>query len=202
MKSVVAQASTIAKAIDAAWQKAENPEEFFTRVLQEPQTSFLGFNTQKAKVVLFFKNSDKSNSPMPVVLKQKDYSDLFNNKSLKISDDEVKHQSKPAQKNKNNNQKPQQNDRNKQGHAKQKPRRAHNLSKDQHNKKDQKSSQPVLKKENPSIHSHKKQEASSLPKQKQEPKKTVNKMKRRPLVQKPNEAPSGIKKAKKPEDKK
>jgi hypothetical protein len=34
MKSVVVEASTLAKAIETAWLKAEKPEEFFIRVLQ------------------------------------------------------------------------------------------------------------------------------------------------------------------------
>lgn len=83
MKSVVVEASTVAKAIETAWHKAEKPEEFFVRVLQEHQSGFLGFGSQKAKIVLFFKNSQKSDSLFPVVLKQKEYASLFGNNDLK-----------------------------------------------------------------------------------------------------------------------
>lgn len=86
MKSVVVEASTVAKAIEIAWHKAEKPEEFFTRILQEHQSGFLGFGSQKAKIVLFFKNSQKSDSSFPVVLKQKEYANLFDNHELKVPD--------------------------------------------------------------------------------------------------------------------
>ncbi|MBP6869388.1 Jag N-terminal domain-containing protein [Candidatus Babeliales bacterium] len=84
MKSVVVEASTVAKAIESAWAKAGKPEEFFIRILQEHQSGFLGFGSQKAKVVLFFKNSQKSDPLFPVVVKQKEYTSFFSNFSLKV----------------------------------------------------------------------------------------------------------------------
>jgi len=83
MKSVVVEASTVAKAIELAWQKAEKPEEFFIRILQEHSSGFLGFGAQKAKIVFFFKNSQKSDALFPVVLKQKEYANFFGNDKLK-----------------------------------------------------------------------------------------------------------------------
>jgi Jag N-terminus len=83
MKSVVVQGSTVAKAIEAAWLKAGKPEEYFIRVLQEHSSGFLGFGAQKAKIVLFFKNTNKSDSLIPTVLKQKEYMNFFGNKNLK-----------------------------------------------------------------------------------------------------------------------
>jgi len=84
MKSVVVEASTVAKAIETAWLKAEKPEEFFIRVLQEHTSGFLGFGAQKAKIVFFFKNTHKSDSLFPVVVKQKEYSSFFGNSNLKV----------------------------------------------------------------------------------------------------------------------
>lgn len=83
MKSVVVEASTVAKAIELAWQKAEKPEEFFIRILQEHSSGFLGFGSKKAKIVFFFKNAQKSDSLFPVILKQKEYANLFDNDKLK-----------------------------------------------------------------------------------------------------------------------
>lgn len=83
MKSVVVEASTVAKAIETAWLKAEKPEEFFIRVLQQHHTGFFGFGSKKAKIVLFFKNTRKSDSLFPVVLKQKEYTNFFGNFNLK-----------------------------------------------------------------------------------------------------------------------
>ncbi len=121
MKSVVVEASTVAKAIEAAWLKADKPEEFFIRVLQEHSSGFLGFGAQKAKVVFFFKNSQKSDSLFPVVVKQKEYANLFGNFNLKVPtelnvvDNELnksvalggQHKKKPhnSQNNQNNQQK-------------------------------------------------------------------------------------------------
>ncbi|MDP3788625.1 MAG: Jag N-terminal domain-containing protein [Candidatus Chromulinivorax sp.] len=84
MKSVVVEASTVAKAIETAWLKADKPEEFFIRILQEHSSGFLGFGAQKAKVVFFFKNSHKSDSLFPVVVKQKEYANFFGNSNLKV----------------------------------------------------------------------------------------------------------------------
>jgi|GEM_PF-1263911 len=87
MKSVVVEASTVAKSIEIAWDKAGKPEEFFIRILQEHHAGFLGFGSQKAKIVLFFKNLKKSDSPFPTVLKQKEYSSFFGNKILKVPEE-------------------------------------------------------------------------------------------------------------------
>ncbi len=84
MKSVVVEASTVAKAVETAWLKAEKPEEFFIKVLQEHSSGFLGFGAKKAKIVFFFKNIKKSDSLFPVVVKQKEYSNFFENSNLKV----------------------------------------------------------------------------------------------------------------------
>ena len=83
MKSVVVEGPTVAKAIESAWLKAGKPEEFFIRILQEHTSGFLGFGAKKAKIVLFFKNTNKSDSIFPTVLKQKEYTNFFGNKNLK-----------------------------------------------------------------------------------------------------------------------
>ncbi len=122
MKSVVVEASTVAKAIESAWLKAEKPEEFFIRVLQEHTSGFFGFGGQKAKIVFFFKNTHKSDSLFPVVVKQKEYSSFFGNSNLKVPaqlnfvDTDLNknvilnptHKKKPHN-NQNNQQKPKQN---------------------------------------------------------------------------------------------
>lgn len=56
MKSVIAQGATIAKAVEEALKKAEMPKEFFIRILEEGQSSFLGFGGKKAKIALFFRH--------------------------------------------------------------------------------------------------------------------------------------------------
>ena len=54
MKSVVQEASSIAKAIEQAWSQAGKPQEFTIKVLEQPQKNFIGFTTHSAKVALYF----------------------------------------------------------------------------------------------------------------------------------------------------
>ncbi len=59
MKSIVEEASTITKAIDAAWQRADKPEEFSVRIFEHPQRNFFGFTVKSAKVGIFFQETRK-----------------------------------------------------------------------------------------------------------------------------------------------
>lgn len=54
MKSIIQEASTIAKAIEQGWKKADQPQEFSVKILEEPTWNFLGLTTRSAKVALFF----------------------------------------------------------------------------------------------------------------------------------------------------
>ncbi len=54
MKSVMQEASSIAKAIEQAWQNAGKPAEFTIKVLEEAHKNFLGFTIRSAKVALYF----------------------------------------------------------------------------------------------------------------------------------------------------
>lgn len=54
MKSVIHEASSIAKAVDQAWEKAGYPAEFSIKVLETPEKNFLGFTKRSAKIALFF----------------------------------------------------------------------------------------------------------------------------------------------------
>ena len=49
------EASSITKAIENAWNRAGQPQEFTVKILELPQTSFFGLKTSKsAKIALFF----------------------------------------------------------------------------------------------------------------------------------------------------
>jgi hypothetical protein len=54
MKSLVEEASSIFKAIEKAWTRAEKPQSFSVKVYEEPQSGFLGFNSKPAKVGIFY----------------------------------------------------------------------------------------------------------------------------------------------------
>ena len=54
MKSIMEEASSIAKAIEKGWTKAGKPKEFTIKVFEEPQKNFFGITTRSAKVGIFF----------------------------------------------------------------------------------------------------------------------------------------------------
>ena len=54
MKSLVEEASTIAKAIEKAWIAAGKPQSFSIKIFEHPETNFLGFVKKSAKIGIFF----------------------------------------------------------------------------------------------------------------------------------------------------
>jgi predicted RNA-binding protein Jag len=54
MKSIIEEASSIAKAIEQAWERAGKPLEFSIKVFQLPQKNFFGFTKVSAKIGIFF----------------------------------------------------------------------------------------------------------------------------------------------------
>lgn len=61
MKSIVQEASTIAKAVELGWRQAGEPQEFSVKVLELPQHNFLGMTTRSAKVAVLFSSVVKKN---------------------------------------------------------------------------------------------------------------------------------------------
>lgn len=62
MKSIIEEASSIVKAIEAAWIRAEKPQEFSVKIFEEPEKNFFGMVTKSAKIALIFKNVEKKQS--------------------------------------------------------------------------------------------------------------------------------------------
>lgn len=54
MKSIIEEASSIAKAVERGWEKAGKPKEFTVKIFEEAQKNFFGFTKQSAKVGIFF----------------------------------------------------------------------------------------------------------------------------------------------------
>lgn len=54
MKSLMEEASSVAKALEKAWERAGNPKEFTVKVLDKPEKNFFGFTTKSAKVAILF----------------------------------------------------------------------------------------------------------------------------------------------------
>jgi predicted RNA-binding protein Jag len=57
MKSLVEEASTIGKAIEAAWDRAGKPQSFSIKVFEQPEYGFLGMTKKYAKISIFFEES-------------------------------------------------------------------------------------------------------------------------------------------------
>lgn len=68
MKSIVEEASSIAKAIENGWIRAGKPQEFTIRIFEEPEKGFLGMTKKPAKIGLFYKEM-----PAPISSKPKEF---------------------------------------------------------------------------------------------------------------------------------
>jgi predicted RNA-binding protein Jag len=63
MKSIVEQASSIAKAIEKGWERAGHPSNFTIKVLEQPEKNFFGLTVKSAKVALFFEEAKEVQGP-------------------------------------------------------------------------------------------------------------------------------------------
>jgi len=54
MKSIVEEASSIVKAVEKAWIRAEKPASFQIKVLEEPCRNFFGLTVRSAKISFFY----------------------------------------------------------------------------------------------------------------------------------------------------
>lgn len=54
MKSILQEASTIAKAVEQGWKEAGEPSEFSIKILELPQRNFIGITTRSAKIAFIF----------------------------------------------------------------------------------------------------------------------------------------------------
>lgn len=57
MKSIIEEASSIAKAIENGWIKAGKPQEFSIKIFEEPEKNFFGMVKRSAKVGIFYKDN-------------------------------------------------------------------------------------------------------------------------------------------------
>ena len=56
MKSIVEEGSSIVKAIEKAWTRADKPAEFSVRIYELPQKNIFGFTSKSAKIGIFFED--------------------------------------------------------------------------------------------------------------------------------------------------
>jgi len=70
MNSIVQEASSIAKAIEQAWVKAEKPQRFSIRIFEQPEKNFFGMVSKPAKIALLFEKRDIRKQPVKEVVKK------------------------------------------------------------------------------------------------------------------------------------
>ena len=87
MKSIVEEASSIAKAIEKAWERAERPQEFSIKIFEDAERGFLGMTKKQAKVGIFFaeqamhiERSERPRETHERVIKTPEKSHLFEQK--------------------------------------------------------------------------------------------------------------------------
>ncbi len=66
MKSIIEQASSIIKAIEKAWNQAENPKEFSIKIFEQEERNFFGMSTKPAKIGIFFGNDKPNTHEKPI----------------------------------------------------------------------------------------------------------------------------------------
>lgn len=63
MKSILQEASTIAKAVEQGWKEAGEPQEFSVKILELPQRNFIGLTTRSAKIAFIFNGAPLKIAP-------------------------------------------------------------------------------------------------------------------------------------------
>ena len=118
MKSLVEEASTIAKAVEKAWERAGKPETFSVKIYEQAETNFLGFVKRSAKVGIFFEEvlPAKNQDRRPQGTNSRQPQHRQNNNQNQVRQERTEHSekmdvnSRPVRHN-NNDERPQQNHR-------------------------------------------------------------------------------------------
>lgn len=79
MKSIICEASSIAKAVEQGWQKAGMPQNFSIKVLEKEEKNFIGMTKKPAKVAIFFEEKFDSQKKKP------DFKDSSDSRDKKYS---------------------------------------------------------------------------------------------------------------------
>lgn len=66
MKSIIQQASSIAKAIEQGWNKAGKPNSFSIKIFEHPEHNFLGMSRKPAKIGIFYESPKERAVKKPV----------------------------------------------------------------------------------------------------------------------------------------
>ncbi|MFC1870645.1 hypothetical protein ACFLXW_00065 [Candidatus Dependentiae bacterium] len=62
MKSIMQEASSVSKAIDLAWNRADKPSQFSVKVHEEPEHNMFGLTVKSAKIAIFFEEKRRTDS--------------------------------------------------------------------------------------------------------------------------------------------
>lgn len=93
MNSIVQEASSVAKAVEAAWVKAGKPQKFSVRIFEEAEKNFFGITSKPAKIALLFEKKDVT---LSVSIKEKPKKEIIKPKSQEKKAPKVILQTKPT----------------------------------------------------------------------------------------------------------
>lgn len=71
MKSIMEEASSVAKAIENGWIKAGKPKEFSINIFEQPERNFFGITIKNAKIAIIFDEKQSTQTKDPVAKKTK-----------------------------------------------------------------------------------------------------------------------------------
>lgn len=80
MKSIIEQASSIAKAIEKGWERAGKPANFTVKVLELPEKNFFGLSTKPAKIAVLYEEKKAE----PTHSRQRSFTQEHKQKAQKI----------------------------------------------------------------------------------------------------------------------
>jgi hypothetical protein len=70
MKSLIEEASSIAKAVEKAWERAGNPQSFSIKIFELPEKNFIGMTTKYAKIGFFFEEKYTNSAQQSTVARK------------------------------------------------------------------------------------------------------------------------------------
>jgi len=96
MKSIIEEASSIAKAVERGWEKAGKPKEFTVKIFEEAKKNFIGFVVHSAKVGIFFQELPEKSAEKSVEAPRNNSSRQIQRRPLSTPSASTPHETTPA----------------------------------------------------------------------------------------------------------
>lgn len=101
MKSIMQEASSVAKAIEQAWIAAGKPQEFTVKVFEEAERNFFGLTTKTAKVAIHFADVQRQSQSSHTVHKRRTYTSQMHTTAPRKEERPAHHQQQPVNRHRN-----------------------------------------------------------------------------------------------------